>query len=144
MEYSADGLALFLRDAADAGIGPFQGDTVYTKSVQEWLNTGAGHHMVSGLITRNRLFRAMLATGWESRRVHGAGGIWRRPGTKVASPTTDAANRRKTARILEMNPKLRNELGRRGKWTREAESILEGTQSELSADGDIRPRPDWF
>jgi hypothetical protein len=141
MEYSADGLALFLRDAAEARIGPFAGDTAVSSEVKAWIATGAGHHMVSGPITRNRLYRALLATGWESYKEHGAGGVWRRPDAK-ANLKTAAPNARKTARILEMRPRARNELGRRGKWTRQAESILEGTQSEMSADGDVRP--DWF
>jgi len=139
MEYSADGLALFLRDAADARVGPFSGDTVTSGAVRDWLATGAGHHMVSGTITRNRLYRAMLATGWESGNARGAGGLWQRPGARGSAERT-GLNERKTARILAMNPKARNELGRRGKWTRQAEAILEGTQSALSEHGDLS----WF
>ena len=140
MEYSADGLAIFLRDAADARVGPFQGDAVTGRAVQDWLATGAGHHMVSGPVSRARLYRAMSATGWLSR-AGGEAGVWTRPQSDTTVGSKDVRTvERKTARILAMPKQMRNKLGKRKKWTRAAEAILEGTQSEKSAEGD----PPWL
>jgi hypothetical protein len=131
MESSADGLAVWLRDAADARVGPFIADVVTPKILLDWIATGAGGYHIEGYVGRRRLDRAMHYVGWNRNQRNsyrrGDGGIeWSRPGVVRADPAMDHAEARKTARILQMDARQRKDLARRGKLPEQAFQMLYG------------------